>query len=166
MREQNVNWTLGRSGSTNAVSGSLLVVDDDVRILEVMSKRLAQSGHRVVVTTDADRVLDLVSNGAIDLILMDIRMPGCSGLEALKNLRRYYAPNQLPIIMVTGCQQSHDVVEAFDLGANDYVTKPIDFPVLAARIRTQLIQRRMEQVCGTVKNATVLPVHDVNDDDL
>lgn len=151
------------SGGTSPFVGSLLVVDDDLKILEVMSKRLAQSGHRVVVTADADRVLELVRNADIDLVLMDVQMPGCSGLEALRNLRQRYSPNQLPVIMVTGRQQSNDVVQALELGANDYVSKPIDFPVILARIQTQLIQRRMEQALRNSEERYALAARGVND---
>ena len=134
-----------RLRSTSLVSGSLLVVDDDLKILDVVSQRLRQNGHRITATADGNQVLELIKTSDIDLILMDVQMPHCSGLEILRTIRRMYSPTELPVIMVTGRQQSKDVVEALELGANDYVTKPIDFPVIVARIQTQLIQKRMEQ---------------------
>jgi DNA-binding response OmpR family regulator len=72
-------------------------------------------------------------------------MPGVSGLEALKTLREAYSPIELPIIMVTAKNQSEDIVKALDLGANDYLTKPVDFPVALARIATQLSQKRAQE---------------------
>src|SRR5260221_6424434 len=71
-------------------------------------------------------------------------MPEISGLEALKTLRELYSAIELPIIMVTAKNQSDDVVKALDLGANDYVTKPIDFAVALARIGTQLSHKRAQ----------------------
>ena len=65
---------------------------------------------------------------------MDIEMPEVSGLEALVRIRKIYSSAQLPLIMVTARNQSEDIVKALALGANDYVTKPIDFPVALARI--------------------------------
>src|SRR5204863_1481215 len=76
------------------------------------------------------------------LVLLDIMMPGMGGLEVLKFLRRVDSLLELPIIMVTARGESEDVVEALELGANDYVTKPLDFPVVLARVRTQLALRR------------------------
>jgi len=81
------------------------------------------------------------------LVLLDIMMPGISGLEVLRILRESHAMADLPVIMATAKDQSGDVVEALKLGANDYVTKPLDFPVVLARIETQLsLKRAKEQI--------------------
>jgi CheY-like chemotaxis protein len=77
-------------------------------------------------------------------VLLDIEMPEISGFDALKMLRKDYSPSQLPIIMVTARNQREDIVRALNLGANDYLTKPIDFPVALARIGTQLSRKREE----------------------
>ena len=71
-------------------------------------------------------------------MLLDVEMPGMSGLEVLGTLRETRSQTELPVIMVTARTQGADIVEALQLGANDYVTKPIDFPVALARIRTHL----------------------------
>ena len=71
-------------------------------------------------------------------------MPDLNGLEVLRILRQRFASAELPVIMVTARDQSHDVVEAFNLGSNDYVTKPIDFPVVLARIATQVSHKRAQ----------------------
>src|SRR5205823_8142567 len=82
-----------------------------------------------------------------DLVLLDIMMPGMNGLEVLRFLRRVDSLLDLPIIMVTAKGETEDMVEALELGANDYVTKPLDFPVVLARIRTQLgLRRAVSQV--------------------
>ena len=77
-----------------------------------------------------------------DLVLLDIMMPGMSGFEVLTILRERHAAAELPVIMATASDQSSDIVAALTLGANDYVTKPLDFPVVLARIRTQLSLKR------------------------
>ena len=82
----------------------------------------------------------------IDLVLLDIEMPEISGLDALQDdARRCYSPIELPVIMVTAKNQSEDIVKALDMGANDYLTKPIDFAVALARISTQLSHKKAQE---------------------
>ncbi len=81
------------------------------------------------------------------LVLLDIEMPGLSGFDVLKTLRLTYSPSELPVIMVTSRQQSRSIVDALRAGANDYITKPIDFAVAIARIETQL-SRRTRGACA------------------
>ena len=80
-------------------------------------------------------------------------MPGMSGLETLRRLRESRSVSELPVIMVTAKQESDDVVEALELGANDYITKPIDFPIALARIRTQISSRRADALTGLANRA-------------
>jgi PAS domain S-box-containing protein len=125
--------------------GTLLVVDDDQKIREMLSLRLTREGHRIVAAASGQEALDLVQAGRIDLVLLDYYLPDIIGLEVLKILRETYSVTQLPVIMVTGKSQSEDIVAALNLGANDYVTKPVDFPVALARIQTQLSLKRAEE---------------------
>jgi diguanylate cyclase (GGDEF)-like protein/PAS domain S-box-containing protein len=104
-----------------------------------------------------------VKEDAIDLVLLDIEMPEISGLEALKLLRETYSPIELPIIMVTAKNQSEDVVKALDLGANDYVTKPIDFAVALARIGTQLSHKRAQEGLRESEERYALAARGAND---
>jgi diguanylate cyclase (GGDEF)-like protein/PAS domain S-box-containing protein len=90
-------------------------------------------------------------------------MPEISGLEALKILRETYSPIELPIIMVTAKNQSEDVVKALDLGANDYVTKPIDFAVALARIGTQLSHKRAQEGLRESEERYALAARGAND---
>ena len=73
-----------------------------------------------------------------DLVLLDVMMPQISGLEVLESIRKRFTVDELPVIMVTALDGSDDMVRAFEMGANDYVTKPIDLAVVLARVRTQL----------------------------
>ena len=89
----------------------------------------------------------MITTQKFDLVLLDIMMPRISGLEVLRILRARYPAADLPVIMATAKDQSSDVVEALQLGANDYVTKPFDFPVVLARIQTQLsLRRAMDEI--------------------
>jgi sigma-B regulation protein RsbU (phosphoserine phosphatase) len=125
-----------------AVPGRLLVVDDDEMNRDILSRRLERKGYRVSVGSDGPGALDLLAKVPFDLVLLDVMMPGLSGLEVLEILRERRPATELPVIMVTACDQSEDIVQALHLGANDYVTKPLDFPVVLARIETQILLKR------------------------
>jgi sigma-B regulation protein RsbU (phosphoserine phosphatase) len=116
----------------------LLVVDDDEMNRDMLSRRLRRKGYEVAVAEDGQRALEMIRQQPFDLVVLDIMMPGLNGLEVLEILRRDRPATVLPIIMASARDQSDDIVRALELGANDYVTKPLDFPVVLARIRTQL----------------------------
>ncbi len=124
-------------------TGSILVVDDNELNLDVLDRRLTKRGYEVTTATSGREALALLEERRFDLALFDVMMPEVSGLEALAEVRKAYSLADLPVIMVTAKSQSDDVVEALRLGANDYVTKPIDFPVLFARVQTHLQLRRL-----------------------
>jgi len=117
---------------------TILVVDDNDDIRELFVARLRQEGFRVLAASNGPQALERIAADTPSLILLDISMPGMSGLEVLSRVREAHSPVQLPIVMVTARTESEDVVEALGLGANDYVTKPIDLPVVLARVRAQL----------------------------
>jgi DNA-binding response OmpR family regulator len=121
---------------------TLLVVDDNEDNRDALSRRLIQRGYSVQVAAGGEEALALIASQAFDLILLDVEMPGMSGLEALKRLRATPSQTQLPVIFVTARAQAPDVVQGLQCGANDYVTKPVDMPVAIARIETQLPHRR------------------------
>src|SRR5688572_20337674 len=124
------------------VQGSLLVVDDNEMNRDMLARRLQRHGYTVAVAEDGERALEMIASQPFDLVLLDIMMPGTSGLEVLQRLREHYSVADLPVIMATAKDQSEDMVTALKLGANDYVTKPLDFPVVLARTQTQLSLRR------------------------
>ena len=130
-------------------SGRILVVDDTPANRDMLSRRLERHGFAVESAEDGETALRLMSRAdpPFDLVLLDVMMPGLNGLDVLKALRGRWDPTQLPVIMATAKDASHDVVEALELGANDYVTKPLDFPVVMARVRTQLsLRSAVEQI--------------------
>src|SRR5262249_16610091 len=109
---------------------------------EGLARRLQRHGYVVTVVKSGREAIELLGQRRFDLVLLDIMMPGMNGLDVLKFLRRVDSLLDLPIIMVTAKGESEDIGEALELGANDYVTKPLDIPVVLARIRTQLALRR------------------------
>ncbi|MEM9553037.1 MAG: diguanylate cyclase [Acidobacteriota bacterium] len=112
---------------------NLLVVDDDPVICEVMSTTLGDLGYEVVTETDPRQVMDLLSKGAFDVMLLDVMMPQIGGLELVEQIREHF--NVLPIVMVTGYGTSENTVDAMRRGATDFVTKPVDPQLLDLRIR-------------------------------
>jgi diguanylate cyclase (GGDEF)-like protein/PAS domain S-box-containing protein len=143
--------------------GSLIIVDDNQMNRDALSRRLERKGYTVHVAEEGQRALALIAQQPFDLVLLDIEMPVMSGLEVLQVLRATYAPTQLPIIMVTAKTQSADIVEALRLGANDYVTKPIDFPVALARIHTQLSHKWAVEALQESEERYALAVNGAND---
>ena len=131
----------------DTAQGSLLVVDDNEMNRDMLARRLARLGYTVAVAADGYQALAMIEAQQFDLVLLDVMMPGISGLDVLKTLRQRYAMADLPVIMATAKDQSADIVAALQLGANDYVTKPLDFPVLMARTQTQLaLKRAMQEI--------------------
>jgi diguanylate cyclase (GGDEF)-like protein/PAS domain S-box-containing protein len=120
---------------------SLLVVDDNEANRDALSRRLLQRGYEVAVAAGGADALSMVEHAAFDLVLLDVEMPGVSGIDVLARLRESYSRTELPIIMVTARTSGEDIVQALTLGANDYVTKPVDFPVAVARIDTHLAHK-------------------------
>jgi serine/threonine-protein kinase len=120
----------------------LLVVDDNDDNRDLLARRLERKGFEVDVAEDGAAALAAAEQVAYDLVLLDIMMPGMSGLEVLRRLREARSKAELPILMATAKTESEDVVDALAQGANDYVTKPLDFPVVLARIESHLLVRR------------------------
>jgi diguanylate cyclase (GGDEF)-like protein/PAS domain S-box-containing protein len=141
----------------------LLIVDDNELNRDMLARRLERKGFEIVVADGARQLTERLQEGAVDIVLLDIEMPEISGLEALKTVRKTYSPIELPVIMVTAKNQSEDIVKALDLGANDYVTKPIDFAVTLARIGTQLSHKRAQEALKESEERYALAARGAND---
>ena len=136
---------------------TLLVVDDNEANRDALSRRLANKGYFVRVAASGAEAIAMVAAGRFDLVLLDVEMPGMSGFDVLTTLRTTHSRTDLPVIMVTARTDGDDIVEAFRLGANDYVTKPIDFPVAVARIATHLAHKWAVSALRRAKSATRSP---------
>jgi len=147
----------------NARQSRLLIVDDNEMNRDMLARRLARKGYVIGLAENAQDLLQRVKQDVVDLVLLDIEMPDISGLDALKTLREHYSPAELPIIMVTAKTQSEDIVKALDLGANDYLTKPIDFAVAVARIGTQLSHKKAQEALKESEERYALAARGSND---
>ena len=123
----------------------LLVVDDNELNLEMLSRRLRSHGYEVTVARDGAEALQAVRKGGLDAVLLDVVMPVLGGLDVLRSIREGHSEADLPVIMTTAQGESDKIVEALRLGANDYVTKPLDFPVVLARVETHIRLREAKR---------------------
>ncbi len=130
--------------SPDEATGHVLVVDDNEMNRDMLSRRLSGRGYTVTIAGEGEAALRLLATERFDAVLLDVMMPGITGLEVLRRIRNGSSASDLPVIMVTARDAAEDVVEALRLGANDYVTKPLDFPVVLARLRTQLSLKRQK----------------------
>lgn len=110
----------------------ILLADDDPQILRALRITLGARGYEVTIASDGRQALDAAAKVHPDLVVLDLGMPGLSGIEVIQALRGW---TQVPILVVSGRTESWDKVEALDAGADDYVTKPFQADELLARIR-------------------------------
>jgi sigma-B regulation protein RsbU (phosphoserine phosphatase) len=127
------------------VLASLLIVDDDNAQRSQLRRYLERKRFVVTDASDGHQALERVQERSFDAVLLDIVMPGLSGLEVLQTLRRTQSLTALPVLMATAKGETADVVEALRLGANDYVTKPFNFPVVLARVQTQVLLKQSHE---------------------
>jgi len=137
-----MNLSTTSQAQTGEQPANILVVDDNEMNRDLLARRLSKSGFAVSVAEDGLIALDWLDKNPCDLILLDIMMPGMSGIEVLEKIRLTRDGTLLPIIMASANDTREVVVEALRVGANDYVNKPIDFPVVLARVHAQLALKR------------------------
>jgi DNA-binding response OmpR family regulator len=113
----------------------ILVVEDDVTTREIVTRALKCANHTVITATDGERALESLASAQPDLVVLDVGLPGIDGFEVCRRIR---LEGQVPIVMLTACDDEDDVIRAFKLGADDYVTKPFSARLLAARVATIL----------------------------
>jgi len=131
--------------------GRILVVDDNETNRDFLSRRLEMEGFSVELAEDGRRALETLKRRIVDLVLLDVMMPGISGYEVLEEIRLKQSLTELPVIMVTARDRSEDIVQALKLGANDYITKPIDIRVLLARVQAHIRVAQLEEALRSEK---------------
>jgi two-component system, OmpR family, response regulator MprA len=120
---------------------TILVVDDDPKINSVLSRGLRFEGYAVHVAADGPDALRVARDAALDLVVLDVMLPGMDGLEVCRRLRR---GTNVPILMLTARDAVSDRIAGLDSGADDYLVKPFDFDELLARVRA-LLRRAQPQ---------------------
>lgn len=124
----------------------ILVVDDEEDILELLRYNLAREGYQVVCAASGEKALKKIKSVPLDLIVLDLMLPGIDGLEVTKKLKNDPENRNIPIIMLTAKGEEADIVTGLELGADDYVTKPFSPRILIARIRAVIRRQAKEAV--------------------
>ncbi|MGC9502406.1 ATP-binding protein [Baaleninema sp.] len=128
-----------RNGNLNERRFHILIVDDEPINLQVLINHLSPENYQITQASNGLEALKIIENGLNpDLILLDVMMPKMTGYEVTAKLREKYSAHELPILMLTAKTQAEDIVQGLNLGANDYLTKPINKKELLARLKTHL----------------------------
>ncbi len=139
--------------SANSHSGHLLVVDDDREIRVLLKKFLSQKGFRVTTAADGSEIEQVLADWKIDLLILDLMLPGQSGLAICRELR---AKSNLPVVMLTVMGEENDRIEGFDGGADDYIAKPFNPHELLARIKAVLRRTKLGSQLASASDGRVL----------
>lgn len=133
------------------------MVDDEEDILELVRYNLAREGYQVVCVETGEKALKAVKSEPVDLVVLDLMLPGIDGLEVARMLKKDSKTAAIPLIMLTAKGEEADVVAGLELGADDYITKPFSPRVLAARVRAVIRRRSAEPP----DDASTLTVHEM-----
>lgn len=117
---------------------TVLVVEDEADLAEVLKYNISQQGHTVVTVSTGTRAMEELRQRTVDLILLDLMLPDCSGTELCRLIRQTQAYKTVPILMLTARAEEIDRVSGFEVGADDYITKPFSVRELLLRISAVL----------------------------
>jgi diguanylate cyclase (GGDEF)-like protein len=131
----------------------ILIVDDIADNRIILARRFQRRNFDVVEADCGTQALEILKREAFDVVLLDVIMPDMSGLEVLRKIRAAHSSATLPVIMVTANNTSTDVVGALEVGANDYVAKPVDFAVALARVNVQVERKRANEALASAYDA-------------
>jgi len=123
---------------------NILLIEDDKDISELISYNLKKENFNTITAYDGEEALNLIKDNIIDLIILDLMLPGVSGIDLLKYIKRNEKTKSILVIIETAKGEENDIVLGLELGADDYVTKPFSPKVLVARIK-RLIERTEEK---------------------
>jgi diguanylate cyclase (GGDEF)-like protein len=136
----------------SGIEGSeILVVDDNIVNLKVLCKVLENKGFKVRSAQDGAGTLKTVSENTPDLILLDIQMPDMSGFDVCKRLKENKNSQDIPIIFITASDEVEKKIEGFDLGAVDFISRPLQMPEVLARVRNHLTLRNLQRTADEEK---------------
>ncbi len=135
----------------------ILIVDDSDFDRDMVAQVLKRKGeYEVIETRSADECNKILSAEKVDLVLLDILMPGILGTDILKEIRTHTNVIELPVIMMTAKSDTQEVVNCLQYGANDFVSKPVNFDIMVSRIRTHLALSDLSREMGRLKEVGAL----------
>ncbi|SEM88041.1 Glycosyl hydrolases family 2, sugar binding domain [Paenisporosarcina quisquiliarum] len=130
---------------TGSKTYTILVVDDEPANLKVLINMIHSLKYNVIAASSGTEALDIIKTRSIDLIIVDLMMPNMSGYELSQAIREEYALVELPIIILTAAGQLSDLVVSFQMGANDFLQKPVNLDELKARVESLLLMKKSAQ---------------------
>ena len=122
----------------------ILVVDDDPTMVKLINVNLKLNNYEVIEALSGGQALEELANEPLDLVVLDIMMPGVDGWEVLKRIRSDQKTEELPVILVTAKTQDSDVIRGWELGADEYVIKPFN-PLLLVEVIKMVLDRSYEE---------------------
>ena len=141
----------GGDDALNAgITGTILAVDDSADNRELLSRYLSKAGHEVLTASSGEEALGLLENSTVDLVLLDLIMPGMDGGEVLRRIKENPAWRALSVIVISGRQDMEGIIECIEAGADDYLFKPFNRVLLHARIKAGLERKRWHDLEGAV----------------
>lgn len=137
----------------------ILVVEDEIEIRDLIALQLQRHDFFVTTSGSAEEALKIVRSQKFDLLILDWMLPGMSGIEIVRHARKESANKHSPILMVTAKVEPEDIVEGLESGADDYLTKPFEVPVLMARVQALLRRTSGFEQTGQAGQAAKSPDH-------
>ena len=134
---------------------TILIVEDDATIARFVELELQHAGYEVLRAGDGTAAIELVKEHPVDLVLLDLMLPGIDGLDVARFIRK--SGLEMPILMLTARAETHDVVSGFEAGADDYLRKPFEIPELLSRVRA-LLKRSMTPPAPSVTEASGIAI--------
>lgn len=146
-------WTsVDQWAGKSSKPATVLVVDDIEANARLLERFLAREGHRVLFARDGDEALDLVRRDQPDLVLMDVIMPTLDGFETCRRLKSDPATRLVPVVLITALQSSGDRVRGLEVGADDFLSRPVNTAELTARVRSLLRIKRFTDELDTAES--------------
>ncbi len=137
---------------------TILVVDDDLRIIRLVTRNLQLAGYQTLSACDGQQALEQIESKEPTLVLLDVRMPGLNGFEVCRRVRDF---STVPIIIVTAREQEEERIRGLDLGADDYLTKPFGMGELLARVRAVLRRGQWDAIKSEQESRPLITVGDL-----
>jgi CheY-like chemotaxis protein len=126
-------------------SFSLLIVDDNAMNRDMLARRLEREGYNITTASGGKEALDLVARKKFDLVLLDILMPDIDGYKVLERLKADESTREIPVVMLTAVHEMDSVVRCFEMGVEDYLTKPFNIPFVKSRIASCLRSSKIKE---------------------
>lgn len=126
------------AASTVKVKSVILIVDDQIQNIELLEAYLAPQNYKIVTAVSGEEALWEINGNKIDLVLLDVMMPGMDGFEVIRRVRQYDQYRQLPIILITALREKEDRIKGIEAGCDDFISKPVEKMELLARVRSLL----------------------------